>query len=42
MDNTQLGQDWYVGNDPEVDFTELNKSHVITRYTNTVRIIITH
>ena len=37
MDNTELGGDWYVGTDAEVDFTELNKSHVITRYTNTVQ-----
>ena len=39
MDNNELGQDWYIGNEPEVDFSELNKSHVITRYTNTVNFL---
>ncbi len=39
MDQIELGGDWYIGNEPEIDFTELNKSHVITRYTNTVKIL---
>ncbi len=36
MDKSEQGQDWYIGNDAEVDFSELNRSQVITRYTNTV------
>jgi len=28
--------EWYEGNDPEIDFNELNKTSMITRYTNTV------
>ena len=35
--NSEPIQEWYEGNDPEVDFNELNKTAMITRYTNTVK-----
>jgi hypothetical protein len=33
-------QEWYEGNDPEIDFNELNKTANITRYANTVKLFI--
>jgi hypothetical protein len=35
--NTENNSEWYGGNDPEIDFNELNKTMNITRYANTVK-----
>jgi hypothetical protein len=34
--NIENNSEWYGGNDPEIDFNELNKTVNITRYANTV------
>ncbi len=33
-------QDWYESVDSDVDYNEMNKSNLISRYTNTVIMII--
>jgi hypothetical protein len=37
--NKENISEWYEGNDPDIDFNELNKTVNITRYANTVNLI---